>query len=279
MRTADPREFQSADRWGVGRLPRLGFVPFAFGYPTNLARLAHRPLDISLTLIRSDTAAGLAFHRTLNRLNALAFGGMGMPAWVQLDCGVLPSAFVGWARQAKDLPADLRTTIAPEAALDDLVPVAEALAIPTAEPGTWASISLASVWRGERLGVATKALALAAYGAQRTLGVCQYDSPALRVHTAFGPLRIVDPRVEYHSKPHTTFVYALDDVPAVLDGRFPSVAGEPVNFATDSLADLRPYVEASRSGLGYLWILPPGLAKGRVQCQWVHTDTSLQGEP
>ena len=267
------------DRWGVRRVAELGFVPFAFGYPTNIVRLVPQPLGIRLELIGSDQALGLMFHRSLNRLNARAFGNMGMPEWVQLDCGVLPSAFVGWARRARDLPRDLHDALAPDASPEDLVPVSEALAIPTAEPGTWASVSLASVWRGTRLGLATKALALAAYGARRTVGVCQYDSPALRVHTALGPLRIIDPRVEYHSKPHKTFIYALDDVPRLLDGQFPSVDGESVSFSTDALHELLPYTEQFGSGLGHLWIVPPGLVKGRVQCQWVKSQTHLRGEP
>jgi hypothetical protein len=57
-----------------------------------------------------------------------------------------------------------------------------------------------------------EAIALAAYRARRSIGICQYDQPALRVHTAFGKLRIVDASVAYHDHAPRTFVYAIDDV-------------------------------------------------------------------
>lgn len=187
-----------------------GFRPFAFGAAANLKRLRPSPLGVDLDLIPAEGAAALRWHRCLWRMNQHAYGGMGMPAWVQLDCCVLPSAFVGWSRRAADLPAELRGTIDPEAEDHAFLPVAESLSVPTAERSTWMSVSLCAVLPGWRLGLSSKTLALAAYGCPRTLGVAQYDNASLGIHTRFGPLRLRQARVPFHDKADRTFVYELD---------------------------------------------------------------------
>jgi hypothetical protein len=241
----------------VHRWREQGYEPFAFGYSSSLARLDAVPLGIPLTLISAQGEASLVFHRHLHRLNAWAFGGMGMPAWVQLDLGVLPSAFVGWTRRAADLHPTLRSALAPEADDDERVPVAEALAVPGMETGSWVSVSLATAVRGAGLGVATKALALSAYRAQRALGICQYDSPALRAHTAFGRLRVVDPCVSYHDKAPKTFIYSIDDVPSAVSrcGDVTYDADATPRPVDDRLAaHLQAVIASERS----VWIAPPG---------------------
>lgn len=188
----------------------LGFRPFAFGASANLRRLVVAPLGVPLTLLPAEGDAALPMHRALWRMNQHAYGGLGMPAWVQLDCGVLPSAFVGWMRRADALPAELRAVLDADASDDQFLPVAESLAIPTAEPGTWMSYSLCAALPGFGLGLLSKSLALAAYGCERALGVAQYDNSAVRIHCRFGPLHLREARVPFHDKAARTFVYSLD---------------------------------------------------------------------
>ncbi len=241
-----------------------GFIPYAFGWGENLDRLRPLPLGVEPRRISAEAPRQLPFHLALNRLNQHAFGGpgLGMPPWVQLDCCVLPSAFLGFARLAAELPDTLRAVLDPAAADGDLLPVSESIVVPTVDPATWMSFSLATAWPGEGLALASKALSLAAWGVRRALGVAQYDNRALRTHTRFGPLRLIDPQVSYHSRADRSFLYAIDDVPAALAALDdPPPPEEPDRWLdpTDT-ASITQMATARRDGSMEHWILPPGLA-------------------
>ena len=152
--------------------------------------------------------------------NQLAYGELGMPPWVQLDCATLPGAMVGFALPREKLPFHLTARLAATVrarfgedaakALDDYEgpwPVSEYCAAPTFVEGTVVGFSFFSLVRG--LGVPSKALALRCYGAREQIGSAQYSNPSLRGHTAFGPLELIPPRVQAHSRPNDTFVYRL----------------------------------------------------------------------
>jgi hypothetical protein len=187
-------------------------VPFAFGARANLARLDLSPAGGPLLPIAGDDPAEERFHELLNRMNAHAFGGMGMPMWVQLDCGVLPSAFIGFAAHPSSLPASLCHALG-VTANDQLVPVAEALAVPTVVPGRWMSVSMASVLPGYGLGWRAKSMCLDAVRAVESIGITQYDNPAIRAHLRLGALEVLTPAVRAHSRPDITFIYRLHRTP------------------------------------------------------------------
>lgn len=150
------------------------------------------------------------FFERLRLANAHAFGDIGMPAWVQLDCATLPTAMIGFARRARDLAPSLRPIFAStgEHHDDDLVPVAEYCALPTPVVDEVVGFSLFSLEPG--LGLRAKAMALLAYGARRQLGMTQRDNTALKTHCRLGVLDIVQVGVAVHSRPLTTLVYRLD---------------------------------------------------------------------
>lgn len=64
--------------------------------------------------------------------------------------------------------------------------------------------------RGRGFGRRIKALALAALRAQNQIGVAQFSNVSLRLHLAFGPLRLMQPSIRVHSRPDETFVYTVD---------------------------------------------------------------------
>lgn len=149
------------------------------------------------------------FFERLRLGNGHAFGDIGMPAWVQLDCATLPTAMIGFARRARDLPKALRPIFAPAPARDDddLFPVAEYCALMTPTPGEVVGFSLYTLEPG--LGLRAKAAALYAYDATVQVGMTQHDNSALKTHSRLGPLQIVQVGVAVHSRPHSTLVYRL----------------------------------------------------------------------
>lgn len=165
----------------------------------------------------------LPFFRLVNAGNAVAFGTLSMPPWVQLDACTLPSAMVGFAMQRAQLPQGLWDrlleqvgTIFGIAAQEGLqsyegwVPISEYCALPAWEPGLAVGVSLYSLVPKHHWGLRTKAFALACYGIEQQIGATQYGNAAVRIHTALGPLRIETPRVAAHSRSEETFVYRLD---------------------------------------------------------------------
>lgn len=242
-----------------------GFVPFAFGARANLEQLHPEPFGAKLTMLPSDDPEHLHMHRLINVMNGVAYGSkdMGMPAWVQIDCGVLPSAFIGFAQPAEALPERLKWEMGLTGD-EPLVPVSEAISIPTLHPGTWMSYSMSTVLPGHALGYAAKILSLRAYGARRTLGVAQYDNFALRIHTRFGALQITEPFVPYHTCPDNTFVYALDLRGGfVLDrlerGEVIADDREPTFWLrSDDSEAMRAMGENVRAGTHAYFLLPPG---------------------
>ena len=160
------------------------------------------------------------FSHLLNAANTAAYGELGMPLWVQVDCAMLPSAYHGFAAHRSDLAKgtwerlqSAARTCLPERtadaleAYDGFVPVSGFAAARTFTPDAIVAFSLYSLL--PRLGLRSKCLGLLAHGAARQIGVAQYDNPVLRVHASIGPLRIVEPQLVTHSIPEKTFVYEL----------------------------------------------------------------------
>jgi hypothetical protein len=246
----------------LSSLAQRGYVPFAFGASSNLDRLDTRPLGVPLRRLDAADPANASFHRLLNKMNGLAYGGMGMPLWVQFDCGVLPSAFIGWGRGARDLPERLRHGLG-LVGDEPLVPIAEALSVPSATPGQWVSWSMCSVLPGSQLGFASKLVSLAAYKAESTLGVAQYDNGSLRIHTRFGPLELVQPMASGHTWPERTFVYRLDLrdptwLKSLADGATLPADAPTMLLDPDDVGKLRQIDARVRAGTHRYWLLPPG---------------------
>jgi hypothetical protein len=165
------------------------------------------------------------FSRLVNAGNARAFAPLSMPAWVQLDCCMLPTAMAGFcaprATVEDSLFSDLRARVEKSfgaqaaddlARYDGLVPLSEYTSLPSTIADTVVGFSLFALIPHIQLGVRTKALGLACTGAGFQIGMTQYDNSAVRTHAMFGALEILEPRALAHSTPLDTFVYrvALD---------------------------------------------------------------------
>ncbi|MDJ0523590.1 MAG: hypothetical protein QNJ90_16085 [Planctomycetota bacterium] len=218
-------------------------IPFVLGRPRFTQPWAARsplPDTVFLDVLDEDH---LTFFRLLNAGNALAYGGLGMPDWMQLDVCTFPTAMIGFTLRRADVPADLWDRLAaktlerwPDAAAalqayDGLVPVSEFCGLHTPEAGTVMAFSVFSVLPGLRLGVRSKALGLILMEARRQMGVTRREGPIRRAHEVFGELHMVHDRPAPHPHAEESFVYEIAVPPAeVLDailrtGRRP--AGEP----------------------------------------------------
>ncbi len=209
-------------------MTRLPLVPFVFGHGPWCAAWAGRvPAALGPAVVvdvLDDHAVG--FFRLVNAANAKAFGDLGMPAWVQLDCATLPTAMVGFAARKRDVDPALVHDLEQRAGLaaggfddvddDDLVPLAEFCALPTPEDGHVVGFSLFTLVPG--LGLRAKALGLLVMGARVQTGVTQLggaavERSALSTHCRFGPLLIEKRGVQVHSRPGSTVVYRLQVPP------------------------------------------------------------------
>ena len=208
----------------------MRLVPFVFGHGPWIARWRERfpcgdDCDDAVAIDVLDDSKG--FFDLVNAANAKAFGDMGMPAWVQLDCATLPTAMVGFAARKRHLDqmglhslvvdlarrAGLAADDDPDDGLDDddLVPLAEYCALPTPDVGHVVGFSLFSLVPG--LGLRAKAAGLFAMEARVQTGVTQTTNTALKTHCRLGPLVVEKRGVQVHSKPGTTIVYRLQVPP------------------------------------------------------------------
>ncbi len=247
----------------------------------NETPYGHRLTWLDFTETATGSWSTREFLNLFNVINGIAFGdrGIPMPQWVMVDLILMPSAAV-----IAGLPQDTFATMVERSTFrfdtdvkhllrevqDTMkasgytgpVPVGGYCAAPSAAPGTWVGWSLWSLMPAVGLGQAAKALALSAYRAARLDGVTQYDNSALKVHTRFGPLRILVATVPFHTSPGS-FVYESDfTAGADAGGAEPSFLLDPFDHERQSA--MQKAVEAGESEF---FVLAPGhLTDGGRTC-------------
>jgi hypothetical protein len=198
-------------------------TPFMLGAPSVTDRFMARSPVGGMVARDALAADEQTFYRLLNAGNQHAFGGMGMPAWVQLDCCTLPTAMVGFSLARSRVDPRLYEALVQHVgrvfgthaereaqAYQGEVPLSEYCALATPTAGTVVGFSLFSLLHGVDLGIRTKALALLCYGAQRQVGLTQYNNSAVKTHVLLGPLTLTHATAPPHSRPRETFVYEVD---------------------------------------------------------------------
>lgn len=217
--------------------------PFVVAPAASQARFDLRPFGITVAEdARIDPLRRSAspFLDLLGRLDALTFGpeGMPMPRWVFYDCAEIPGGIVGLAGRAGDLTEEARAILGVPRGHGGLVPFGMYIAIPTLEPGTWMGHNLATltalVGKGalRGLGGLTKAIALKVLRASAQIGVTQWDSAALHVHTRMGSLELVTAWTPAHSFAASMTYRAVIDDAALL-----RLACDPAGRASRSPPD------------------------------------------
>jgi hypothetical protein len=140
-----------------------------------------------------------------------------MARWIFYNMAELPGFIYGFAIAADALTSKERAALEVPVDYAGPVPISMYIAIPVRGDGLWFGHNLASLNRllPERglagLGTLTKALGLAAYRVQTSLGATQWTSKALHIHARFGPLRLHTAWTPAHSIPATlTYSWRVD---------------------------------------------------------------------
>ncbi len=246
--------------------------PYVLGRPALYAGLWGEALpDDALIFDVLEPSSGPVLE-LLGIANQTAFGNLGMPGWVQLDCATLPSFFCGFAVPVAALPGEVRDALLATApagagaalAATEWVPVSGFCAARTPDPTRIVAFSLFAVLPRRSLGLRTKALGLLLHGARRQIGVTQYANSAVRIHSTFGPLRILSATAPGHSQPLASFVYEVE-VPSVerlgdwaLGGRPPRAPGSLPPDSVPLGDEVPARVAALLEETGAAWILSPG---------------------
>lgn len=258
--TADVLGAMAAEFFGRHPDVSLG----ALGSRSNRERLELEPFGVSAAFFAAEEHPSLV--ERYRDANALAFpGDLSLPGWVLSDLYLLPGAIglLTCPGHFLDVPTRKRLGLGP----DELAIAAAYYGAPTIEPGVFVGVSLLSLAPRMLAGAWVKALTLRMLRARVLRGVAQWKSPAVRVHTRMGPLRVVSSVPGTHEFRARSFVYESDlsnderwlrsmarRATSVPDLRIPS-------SDEDRLSALCERAEAGET----IWVVPPGLdASGNV---------------
>lgn len=153
----------------------------------------------------------LDFAEQIYFLEGSAFGpaNMAMPRWVFYDCAIIPGFVAGFAMRTSKLPDYLKKAIKVDTR-HEWTPLSLFIIIPTMAKGQWVAHNLCAVNslldpkdRLYGLGFLSKAFGLWYANVESCLGMTQWGSPALKLHTHFGHLQIVTAYTPVHSHAKT----------------------------------------------------------------------------
>lgn len=140
---------------------------------------------------------------------AFAKSDMKMPRWVFYDCAIMPGFVCGFAHKTATLPQAWRAALEPNESLE-WTPISLFIIIPSLQPGEWVAHNLCTVNSilSEKdqlyaLGFLTKAFGLWYANVDVLCGMTQWLSPAIRLHSNYGPFEILTAYTPVHSYART----------------------------------------------------------------------------
>ncbi len=155
----------------------------------------------------------LEFANLIYSIEERAFGpaNMAMPRWVFYDCAIIPGFVAGFAMRTSKLPKAIREVLNISADHPmDWTPLSLFIIIPTMAKGQWVAHNLCAINsllpekdRFYGLGFLSKAFGLWYANVESCLGMTQWGSPALKLHTHYGHMQIVTAYTPVHSHAKT----------------------------------------------------------------------------
>jgi hypothetical protein len=153
----------------------------------------------------------LEFAEQIYYIEGKAFGpsNMAMPRWVFYDCAIIPGFVAGFAMRTEKLPDSIRRVMRTSPNLD-WTPLSLFIIIPTMAKGQWVAHNLCAInsllpeeERFYGLGFLSKAFGLWYANVESCLGMTQWGSPALKLHSHYGHMQIVTAYTPVHSHAKT----------------------------------------------------------------------------
>lgn len=156
----------------------------------------------------------LGFAEAIYYIENQAFGpsNMPMPRWVFYDCAIIPGFVGGFAMKSSALTGNLKKIYEsnPKAQPTEWVPLSLFIIIPTMAQGQWVAHNLCAVNsllpEAERfygLGFLSKAFSLWYANVEICVGVTQWGSPSLKLHSHYGPMQVMTAYTPVHSHAKT----------------------------------------------------------------------------
>lgn len=173
------------------------------------------------------------FANNILVLESQAFDASGMPMerWVFYDCAIMPGFVAGFAARTSSLPPSVRKVLKSKDSLE-WTPLSLFIIIPTMAPTEWVAHNLCSVnsllEKEDRLwglGFVSKAFGLWYANIETCIGITQWTSPALKLHSHYGHFKILTAYTPVHTYPQT-LTYRLD----VDTSLWPGFLGQKVDY-------------------------------------------------
>jgi hypothetical protein len=200
------------DKWG----PSGDIRPYVYVRPDNMIqnpgsrhRLDWFPMQ-PIFKNPLDTHE-LQFAEMIYYIEGHAFGpaNMAMPRWVFYDCAILPGFVAGFAMRTSVLPEAIKKVLPVPPDLE-WTPLSLFIIIPSMAKGQWVAHNLCAVNsllpeqdRFYGLGFLSKAFGLWYANVESCLGITQWGSPALKLHSHYGHMEIVTAYTPVHSHAKT----------------------------------------------------------------------------
>jgi hypothetical protein len=149
------------------------------------------------------------FLDLLIQLDGISYGNktMAMDKWVALDCGLIPSGFIGLAKKVNNTSDEILSKFNMKSNYSGLIPHTEFCAIPQLERNHFIGHTCASIEPGKKLGLISKLLGLRALEVEQYTGVAQYTNNAVKTHTQISDLELISAITPSHSETSMTFIY------------------------------------------------------------------------
>jgi hypothetical protein len=149
------------------------------------------------------------FLDLLTQLDGLSYGNksLAMDKWVSLDCGLIPSGFIGLAKKIENTSEKVLSKLDLNSNYDGLIPHTEFCAIPKMEQNHFIGHTCASIEPGKKLGLLSKLLGIRMLGIENYTGVAQYTNNAVKTHSQISDLELISAITPSHSEKSMTFIY------------------------------------------------------------------------
>lgn len=155
----------------------------------------------------------VSFGNQILNLEHRAFGqkGLEMPRWVFYDCAILPGFVAGFAAKTEALSEVAKEELEiDQSNQEPWTPISLFIIIPTMVPGEWVAHNLCSINsllpRKDKyygLGFLSKAFGMWYANIETCIGITQWKSPAIRLHSHYGYFEILTAYTPIHSYPRT----------------------------------------------------------------------------